>query len=120
MIKLDKNTALKTIAPKVSSTFEVIKVELNHNEVLLMDITQEPPLEVWVALTAEYRIQAMGWEKGIKIDATLRSEIFTIEEKMKEMGWDKKICEKELKESGYDWDNALANYFFDGNIKEII
>jgi len=120
MLKLDKNTALKAIAPKVSSTFEVLKVELNHNEVLLMDIKEEPPLKVWVTLVAEYIIQAMGWDKGKKIDATLRSEVFTIEEKVKEMGWDKEICEKELKESGYNWDNALANYFFDGKIKEHI
>ncbi len=100
----------------MTSTFEVLKVELNYNEVLLADINQEPPLKVWVTLTSEYRILAVGWRKGVRIDATLRSEIFTIEEKVKEMGWDKEICEKELKKSGYDWDNALANYFFDGKI----
>ncbi|MCI5144825.1 MAG: hypothetical protein D3923_04690 [Candidatus Electrothrix sp. AR3] len=120
MLKFDKNTALKTISPKVSSTFEVLKVELNHYEVLLADITQDPQLKVWVTLTEEYIIPAMEWEKGEIINATLRSEIFTIGEKVKKMGWDTEICENELKESGYDWDSALANYFFDGKIEKII
>ena len=56
---------------------------------------------------------------GTVIRATIKSEVFTIEEKMKEMGWSKEVCEKMLQETGYSWENALVKYYFEGEIAEL-
>ena len=51
--------------------------------------------------------------------ATIKSKIFTIEEKINERKeWDKEMCEKILKESGYSMNDALVSYYFKGKIEE--
>jgi hypothetical protein len=115
----DKETLRNSIVPKVTSVYKVLKFDPYPHEVLLLDIDQDPPLEVYVKVTPVYFKQVSRWKSGTSIRATIRSEVFTISEKAKEMGWSKKVCEKVLRESGYSWEDALANYYFEGEVEEL-
>src|SRR4029453_19424288 len=75
---------------------------------------QRPPVDVWVDVSPVYVAQVRQWQPGTVIRATIQSEVFTIEEKVQEMGWSKEGCEKMLQETGYSWDNALVKYYFEG------
>ena len=73
----------------------------------------------YVNITSEYSRQVLKWIKGKIIYATIKSEIYTIEEKINERKeWDKEMCEKILKETGYSMNNALVSYYFKGKIEE--
>jgi len=115
----DKETLRNSIAPKVTSVYKVLKFDPYPHEVLLSDIGQDPPLEVYVKVTPVYFKQVRRWKPGTRIRTTIRSEVFTIAEKAKEMGWSKEVCEKVLRETGYSWDNALTTYFFEGEVEEL-
>jgi hypothetical protein len=115
----DKDTLQKIIPPTITSVFAVLEVDPLHFEVMLVDITENPPLKLYVDVTPLHFEQVMQWKPGLTIRATLRSEIFTIEEKVAEMGWSKEVCEKVLHETGYSWGNALVTYYFEGKIEEL-
>src|SRR6266702_2937192 len=119
MAFFDKDTLRKSIAPKVTSVYQVLKFDRYPYEVLLSDIMQRPPVDVWVDVSPVYVAQVMQWQPGTVIHATIKSEVFTVEEKVQEMGWSKEGCEKMLQETGYSWDNALVKYYFEGKIAEI-
>ena len=118
MLRFYKETALKSIARQRTANFLILKIDLFHMEVLLQDIDIKPPLDVWVTLTPEYVQQAMHWAVGRQLYATIIVDIFTIEEKVKGKGWSKNDLEKALRETGYSWNDALANYYFDGKVEE--
>jgi hypothetical protein len=119
MAFFDKDTLRKSIAPKVTSVYQVLKCDRYPYEVLLSDIMQRPPVDVWVDVSPVYVAQVRQWQPGTVIRATIQSEVFTIEEKVQEMGWSKEGCEKMLQETGYSWDNALVKYYFEGEIAEV-
>jgi hypothetical protein len=119
MAFFDKETLRKSIAPKVTSVYQVLKFDRYPYEVLLSDIMQRPPVDVWVDVSPVYVAQVLHWQPGTVIRATIQSEVFTIEEKVQEMGWSKEVCEKMLQETGYSWDNALVKYYFEGEIAEV-
>ena len=119
MAFFDKETLRKSIAPQVTSVYQVLKFDRYPYEVLLSDIMQRPPVDVWVDVSPVYVAQVMQWQPGTVIRATIKSEVFTIEEKVQEMGWSKERCEKMLQETGYSWDNALVKYYFEGKIVEL-
>ena len=119
MAFFDKETLRKSIAPQVTSVYQVLKFDRYPYEVLLSDIMQRPPVDVWVDVSPVYVAQVLHWQPGTVIRATIQSEVFTIEEKVQEMGWSKAVCEKMLQETGYSWDNALVKYYFEGKIAEL-
>lgn len=122
MLKLDKTTALEIIPPKVTGNFLVLEIDVPNCVVMLQDLDQKPPPELYVELMPENFRQAMRWKKGTKIYATIRSKISTIEEQVNETGrmkgWTRKMCEKVLKETGSSWNDAVVQYFFEDNIEE--
>jgi len=119
MAFFDKETLRKSIAPKVTSVYQVLKFDPYPYEVLLSDIMQRPPVDVWVDVSPVYVAQVRHWQPGTVIRATIQSEVFTIEEKVQEMGWSKEVCEKMLQKTGYSWENALVKYYFEGEIAEL-
>ena len=119
MAFFDKETLRKSIAPQVTSVYQVLKFDRYPYEVLLSDIMQRPPVDVWVDVSPVYVAQVMHWQPGTVIRATIKSEVFTIEEKVQEMGWSKEVCEKMLQKTGYSWENALIKYYFEGEIAEL-
>ena len=119
MAFFDKETLRKSIAPKVTSVYQGLKFDPYPYEVLLSDIMQRPPVDVWVDVSPVYVAQVMHWQPGTVIRATIKSEVFTIEEKVQEMGWSKEVCEKMLQKTGYSWENALIKYYFEGEIAEL-
>ncbi len=123
MLKLDKKAALEKIASKVTANFLILEIDILNCGIMLRDIDQKPPLDVYVELTPENFQQAMGWRKGTRIHATIKSEISTIEEKVKEigwmMGWTREMCEKNLKETDSSWNDAVVQYYFEDNIEEL-
>lgn len=102
-----------------TSAFAVLEVDISQSGVMLVDMTQNPPLKLYVEVAPVYLKQVLRWKPGLTIRATIRSEIFTIEERATEMGWSKEICEKVLHETRYSWDNALATYDFEGKVEEL-
>ena len=123
MLLLDKKSALKRVAPRITANFLILEVDILNFGVLLQDTDQKPPLDAYVELTPENLQQAMRWKKGTKIYATVKSEICTIEEKVKEIGgikgWTREMCDKVLKETGSSWNDAVVQYYFEDNIKEL-
>ncbi len=89
------DTTAKSIPKKAQPTCSM------SDEVLLSDIMQRPPVDVWVDVSPVYVAQVMQWQPGTVIRATIKSEVFTVEEKVQEMGWSKEGCEKMLQETGY-------------------
>jgi hypothetical protein len=87
MAFFDKDTLRKSIAPTVTSVYQVLKCDPYPYEVLLSDIMQRPPVDVWVDVSPVYVAQVMQWQPGTVIHATIKSEVFTVEEKVQEMGW---------------------------------
>jgi hypothetical protein len=118
MTFFDKDTLRKSIAPKVTSVYQVLHFDPYPAGVVLSDIVQTPPLAVYVEVSPGYVAQVRRWEPGTRIRAIIRSEIFTIEEKVAEMGWSEAVCEKVFQETGYAWDHALVQYYFEGKIEE--
>ncbi len=119
MESFNKDTLQNIIPPTITAAFAVLEVDVSQSGVMLVDITENPPLKLYVDVTPLYFEQVMQWKPGLTIRATIRSEIFTIEERVAEMGWSKEVCEKVLHETGYSWDNALVNYYFEGKIEEL-
>ena len=119
MAFFDKDTLRNSVAPHVTSVYQVLKFDPYPSEVLLSDIMQHPPVDVWVEVSPCYIAQVRHWHPGTVIRATIHAEVFTIEEKVHEMGWSKEECEQMLQESGYAWENALVNYYFAGEITEL-
>ena len=119
MESFDKDTLQKIMPSTITSAFAVLEVDISQSGVMLVDMTQNPPLKLYVEVTPVYLKQVLRWKPGLTIRATIRSEIFTIEERVAEMGWSKEVCEKVLRETGYSWDNALATYYFEGKIEEL-
>src|SRR5438094_8991764 len=110
MAFFDKETLRKSIAPKVTSVYQVLKFDRYPYEVLLSDIMQRPPVDVWVDVSPVYVAQVMHWQPGTVIRATIKSEVFTLEGKVQEMGWSKEVSEKMHQNTGYCWQDALINY----------
>ena len=86
MAFFDKETLRKSIAPQVTSVYQVLKFDRYPYEVLLSDIMQRPPVDVWVDVSPVYVAQVLHWQPGTVIRATIQSEVFTIEEKVQERG----------------------------------
>ena|SRR5438876_11332669 len=77
MAFFDKETLRKSIAPKVTSVYQVLKFDRYPYEVLLSDIMQRPPVDVWVDVSPVYVAQVRQWQPGTVIRATIQSEVFT-------------------------------------------
>jgi hypothetical protein len=90
----DKETLRKSIAPQVTSVYQVLHFDPYPSGVVLSDIVQTPPLDVYVEVSPVYVAQVRRWDPGTRIRATLRAEIFTIAENVAEMGWSQAGCEK--------------------------
>lgn len=94
-MKLDKKSAKKKIPPIITSLFKVKNIDLIHFEVMLTDIKENPPIDLYVSITPEYSRQVIKWIKGKIIYATIKSKIFTIEEKiMREKNGTRKCVRK--------------------------
>lgn|SRR2546425_3147489 len=119
MTWFDKDTLRNSIAPQVTSVYQVLHFDPYPSGVVLSDIMQTPPLDVYVEVSPIYLAQVRRWAPGTRLRATLRAEIFTMAEKVIEMGWSKAGCEKVLHETSYAWDHALVQYYFEGKIEEI-
>ena len=63
-MKLDKKSAKKKIPPIITSLFKEKKFDLIHFEVMLTDIKENPPIDLYVSITPEYSRQDIKWIKG--------------------------------------------------------
>lgn len=115
----DKDALAKIIPKKVTATFKILEigeVAEAYAYVVLLDIEEKPPLAVAVDLTPKYMAQAKQWNYGMLIKATIKSEISSFAEKAELYGWDKEICKKVLRETGYSWGSAITKFYFVGKI----